>query len=457
MKKISSILLLTVFVFAFFCACAPKDVGGASSAVTESEVLLSSTVETSSVSTESEQQEDKSSSSKKEESSSSEKEPSSSEKEPSSSLKEESSSSKGTIIVQRPGSQSNSQGVKVSPADRNSVILNYFTTSYANSYGTTRNDGYNEMEDIIAAGYVNSVCETTLLRDMAFWKFVIKNDLTVWYDANTLFNSATKSLDDYLAYLYRTIDDYIKPFPERWERFNGVLYNEKIRRGESNDDFISETSAVYRKYGKRTFAILATGEFSDIDGNDGEAADMNKVKGDALKYITDVTFDSHYIDVRDGEHNSALAEKYKDTHPEIVDGKSYYRELTKMLVGAVGHQVNVWYLPCAYTCPIDGGLDGLERADEEYCLAQLNFFYEELANCDNTGGLMLYTYGMSSSNEKKGLKGLKYYLAVENDEEGGEKYKIRPESEKWEKYSQRLKEIVNSFNTQKADIVRRII
>ena len=311
------------------------------------------------------------------------------------------------------------------------------------------------MQDIISAGYVNSLCETSLLRDKEYWKFIIDNDLTVWYDANSLFDSSTTTLDSYLSYLYKTVDQYIIPFPDRWERFNGFIYNEKIRRGEDSDDFVAETQAVYRKYGKRTLAILATGEFSDIDGNDGNAKNMNKFRGDALRYVTDVVFDSFTIDVRDGEHNNAVKEKYQEFMPEVVDGKSYYRELTELLIDRVEHQVNIWFMPCAYNVLTESNADGIERADEEFCLAQLDFFYEELSEYDNTGGLMLYTYGMSSTDEgKRGLRGLKYRLAVENDEGG---YKIRPDEEKWLKYSERLKEIVNDFNTKKAPIIRKIL
>ncbi|MEE1279712.1 MAG: hypothetical protein UHH95_02635 [Oscillospiraceae bacterium] len=448
MKKISSIILLTVFALALFCSCTPKDAEGASSAVAESDIVFSSTVETSSVSTESEQEEDKSSSSKKEESSSS-------EKEPSSSSKEESSSSKPSITIQRPGSQSNSQGIKVAPADRNCVIISGLTTSTANSYGNTTADAMREIEDVMASGYFNSMCcAKSLLRNTDFWELVEKYNFTVWYDASSIFNSSSTDLNGYIEALYNTVDKYIKPFPERWERFNGFWYNEKIRHGESNDDFIAETEAVYKKYGKRTYASIVTAEFSSIEGDYSSAAtkEMNKMKGNAFNYVTDVGFSSYGIDVRDGADNDNLSEKYRDIMPGIVDAKSYFTECARELLMLVDHPVNLWFLPCAYNGPVKGGLDGLKTADEEFCLAQLNFFYDELSNYDYTGGLMLYTYALFSSKENAGTRGLKYYLAIEGDEG----YKIHPETEKWERYSKRLKEIVNNYNSQEASIVIKV-
>ncbi len=459
MRKIGLIIVISIFVLGFMCSCTPKETGGIGSNNAESEIVLSSTVETSSVS---ESEPEKESSSSKKESSSSKKEESSSKKEESSSKKEESSSknesnsSRPSMSVQRPGSTTNSQGIKVAPANRNSVFLRGFDKDAADSYGSHDEDGYREMQDIISAGYVNSISHTYLLRETQFWNFVIANDLTVWYDATTLFDSSAKTLDSYLEYIYKTVDQHIFPHPDRWERFNGFIFDEKIRRGESCEEFVTETQALYRKYGKRTFAILATGEFSDIDGNDGGAKQMNKVGEDTLRYVTDVVFDSSKIDVRDGEHNADVKEKYQQLLPDVVDGKSYYRELTDLLIETVDHAVNIWFMPCAYNGITESNADGLERADEEFCLAQLNFFYEELSNYDNTGGLMIYSYDLSSRDESKGLRGLKYRLVVENDEEGEEQYKIHPEAEKWIKYSERLKEIVYKFNTKKASIVTKV-
>lgn len=143
--------------------------------------------------------------------------------------------------------------------------------------------------------------------------------------------------------------------------------------------------------------------------------------------------------------------------PGIYDGKSYYREYTELLLRLVDYDVNLWYLPCAYTCSVAGGLGGIKKADEDYCFGHLEFFYNELETRQYAGGLMLYVYGLSEKSEKNGTRGLKYHLVIGNGDYASEDiYKIHPETSKWKKYSQRLRQIVSDYNSRKANILRKL-
>ena len=316
------------------------------------------------------------------------------------------------------------------------------------------------MEDVIAAGYVNALSSRENLKKDDFWELILKYDLTVWYSEYATYNSSKKTIDQHFKTLYDIVDNHIKPYPERWERFNGFWFDEHIWRGETNEDFRTVTKTLYQKYGKRTYAVVATGEISGIEGNEdliGTSADeMNKMLPEAFEFVTDAAFDSYGIDVREGAPNNNIADRYKDEMPGIVDGPSYYREYAQLLLRLVGHKVNIWFLPCAYTCTISGGIDGLKKANEDYCLAHLNFFYDELEMHEYAGGLMLYVYGLSEKSENGGTRGLKYHLVVEGDIDSAEVYKLHPETKKWKKYSKRLREIVAKYNSKEVEFIREL-
>ena len=215
------------------------------------------------------------------------------------------------ISVGRPSS--NSQSIKVAPADRKTVVFCGFATDTCDSYGNTREDKLREMEDVIAAGYVNSLSSRENLRKDDFWELIIKYDLTVWYSEYATYNSAKKTIDQHFKTLYDIVDNYIKPYPERWERFSGFWFDEHIWRGETNEDFRTVTKTLYQKYGKRTYAVVATGEISGIEGNEdliGTSADeMNKMLPEAFEFVTDAAFDSYGIDVREGAPNNNIADR----------------------------------------------------------------------------------------------------------------------------------------------------
>lgn len=450
MKRIIASVLVSVFALSVFCACGNSEKVSNSSTVAEPE-KNTSTITTTSEATSEIDTESEESSSKKEDNTS---------KKPTSSK----------VNVGRPGtnSSSNSQSVKVPPSDRKCVVMCGLSTDTANSYGTSREAALMEIADIASAGYINALSDRGNLKKDDWWDVVIENDLTVWYSEFALFDSKKVKADgtkltihEHFKTLYDTIDNYVKPYPERWERFNGFWFDEHIWRGETNEDFVTVTKTLYQKYGKRLYAVVATGEISGIEGNAdliGTTADeMNKMLGSSFKYVTDAGFDSYGIDVRNGALNNDIEHRYENEMPGIYDGKSYYREYTALLERLVDHDFNLWYLPCAYTCSVAGGLDGIKKANEGYCLAHLNFFYDELELRRYAGGLMLYVYGLSAKSENSGTRGLKYHLIVEEGDYASEDlYKLHPETDKWQQYSQRLKQIVKKYNSEKVDILRKL-
>lgn len=450
MKRIISVVLLCIFVLGFACACGKKQSQNNSStnAVTEN----SSTITTNSdvmSETASESENSSDNSSNKEEDSS-----------------QKPTSSKANIT--RPGTSSNSQSVKVSPLDRKCVVMCGLSTDTANSYGTSREAALSEIADIAAAGYINSLSDRGNIKKDDWWEVVIKYDLTVWYSEFALYDSSkvqadgTKlTIDEHFKTLYDTIDNYVKPYPERWERFNGFWFDEHIWRGETNADFVTVTKTLYQKYGKRLYAVVATGEISGVEGNEDligtSAENMKKMLGSSFKYVTDAGFDSYGIDVREGALNGDIKHRYEEEMPGIYDGKSYYREYTELITRLVDHNFNLWYLPCAYTCSVAGGLDGIKKADEGYCLGHLEFFYNELENKRYAGGLMLYVYGLSEKSENNGTRGLKYHLVVENGDYASEDiYKLHPETDKWKRYSEKLRWVVKKYNSQEVPLLKKL-
>ena len=167
----------------------------------------------------------------------------------------------------------------------------------------------------------------------------------------------------------------------------------------------------------------------------------SKVAPEALKYVTDIAFDSYCVDVRFGFENGGFIERIQQKFPGVVDGKTYYSELTKHLVKLVGHDVNVWFFPTTYTTQLWRG----GRADEGYCLGHLEYFCELLMQQKYQGGLCLYNY----KNHPTRLQefGLGTHLVVP-DENG--KQKLWSSIPNWETYSECLKNATRKFKETKA-------
>ncbi len=447
LKKTFAAVLVCALMAVFFCSCAGGGEQNVSSAVASSEAAYSEVETTSEVSSEPETSSEASS------------EQSSSEKE------EESSSSK--IAIVRPGAsseevnseQTSSRGqavtLSVNPADALSIGVYHFTPDWARKMNgdktaETEDERYKEFEDVIAAGYFNTVIVPgSFINKDRFWEICEHYGISVWMSLYSFFNSAKTDIDSYIANSVDPYISYIKSDPERWELFCGFHHEENIWRGQSNADYLTMTQTLYQKYGKRNFTVFATGEFTGYEGNqlqiEMDAADMKKVNPAALKYTTDMAYDSYSVDVRTGASNGGKYQEWQNISPNIVDGQSYYREMTKVMLELLDHDVNVWFFPCSYTTSLWGGINGLTRADESYCLAHLNFFYQHLKEQEYQGGIFLYTYYQFREVEK----GLRNHLVVEDW--AGNQLIALEETEKWYQYSSRLREITSEFKNTKAN------
>ena len=431
MKKIFSILALVCFIIAFSCACA-KDKGGSSSNITENESIYSKN-ETSSLAQTSSKQEDViESSSKKEESSQT--------SVISSEIEQEEQEASSETESKQP-----IRGIK--PADALGVGMYHFSLDWTYNYSKEENprenasleDKIEEFRDVVEAGYVNTIiCPSSYLNNDEMWDILIKNKVSVWVSMWNFYDSSKKSYAEW-AEPYEKELDKLKTNKERWELFCGFHHEENIWRGQSNADFLEMTESLYRKYGKRNMPVFATGEFTGYEGNqnqiDMDATNMKKINPKALAYVTDTAFDSYSVDVRDGYGNGTYIAKINKTYPNVVDGKTYYSEYTKIMLDLYDHDVNVWYFPCGYTTYLWSGL----RADESYCLAHLNFFKELLEEQKYQGGMFLYTYQQFSNAAELGLQS--HLLVTKNFGE----IKLRPKEDKWLTYSERLKEIAAEY------------
>jgi len=352
------------------------------------------------------------------------------------------------------GSSTESGGIiaNVNPAKTTGIGVWHFQPYWTTNYGTSVEKRMEEFEDVLKEGYFNTVIVSEqYAANEQFWEICIENNVSVWMSIYSFYNSSKTTINAFMANVDK-IASKIQSNPEWWSNFNGFEHEENILRGQSNADFLASTEALYKKYGKRNFVCHGTGEFTNFEGNQNQinmdATNIKKVNPQALKYITDAGLDSYSVDVRDGAPNGNKYKEWQSVSPNIVDGKTYFSEHTKVLLSLYDHDVNVWFLPCAYTTYLWGGLNGLKRADEAYCLAHLEFFYDLLNEYEFKGGMFLYTYKDNTKNVLE--QGMQSHLVVESSTGG---YKLCPDEAKWEKYSKRLKEMTSEFKSKQASLI----
>ena len=442
LKKIFSVLLVCAVSVTFFCACGDKEGLINSSGIPSSEAAYSE-VETSS--------ETSSNTSNKTSSEESSKLSTSSKDEKNSSEKGNSTSSKIEVGISSNETNSENTSSKseeirkgIKPSEALQIGAFHFNPKWTTNYGKDEHARMLELKNVLKAGYFNTLqVELPYAANQKMWEICLENDVSVWILLYSYFDSSEETIDEYISEVDKAVS-VIRSNPEWWDNFCGFAFEESIWRGQTNADFLTESEALYKKYGKRNHVVLATGEFTGVEGNElqlGVSADqMKKMLPSSFKYCTDVAFDSYSVDVRTGAYNGSIINNTAKELPGVVDGQSYYRELTKLLVRLAGHSVNVWFYPCVYT----PGLWGGGRADEDYCLAHLEFFDLLLAEQDYQGGLMLYTYTQFSDANEIGLQS---HLVVQNLE--GD-ILLRPNQEKWYRYSTRLGEITTKYKETKA-------
>jgi len=327
---------------------------------------------------------------------------------------------------------------------------------WCDSYGTSFEDREREFRENVEAGYfntyflnVNDLGKGYLLKEI---EIIAKHGYTFWL-AMDKFNSSSEiyTFDEALEYHRSQLEMIINAITKMGYRDNlmGMIWDEPIWNGQTNKDFLAESEMFYKKFGLRTFPVFATGEFSGIEGNlETPSEMMGKVAPEALKYVTDVAFDSYGVDVRleDKYVNGAQAGRYSawadELGVEVKNGRDYYIGYKQLLKKRVGHDVNIWYFPTAYNWPINNG----GEADEEFCIAHLKFMAEDLMKEKYQGGIALYTYYAHQDNR------ISFAQRCDIKDKRG-KYTRYPEHEKWEKYCKVLRETKIKFDSTKAKTV----
>ncbi len=336
----------------------------------------------------------------------------------------------------------------VNPTDALAIGVYHFHPRWTKNYGEEIEKRIEEFEDVLKSGYFNTVIvETNYLNNDEFWRVILENDCTVWLSIWEFFKSEEKTYDEWFKEHGEQVD-ILRQNPERWERFCGFHFDEPVWRGQTNADFLEMTKRMRLDYNKRIFPVFATGEFLDSEGNamqlkmDGK--DMKKVMPQALKYVTDIAYDSYSVDVREGYGNGSYIDKMHEKLPGIVDGPTYYIEVAKVLENMVDHEVNYWYFPTCYTCGLWRG----GRIGEGFCEGHLKFMKELVKQHKHPGGLMLYTYTQFSNPKEIGLQD---HIIIK-DAEGNQK--LRPDSEKWHDYSALLRRVTQEFKETKVDLIK---
>ena len=314
---------------------------------------------------------------------------------------------------------------------------------YCTNYGTDFASREREFADVVKQGYFNTYMIAMNEYMLTELKYISEAGATFWLSSPG-FSTArgddiNKVMQDTKVYI-----DLIKD-AGCYDLFQGWFWDEPIWHGMPNSDYLILTEALYKTFGKRSCPVFATGEFTNSEGNDlGISADeMNKILPATCKYLTDVGFDSYSVDVRDGASNGGK-NKYDQwsaaTGRTIQSGKEYYRAFAAYLREYVGHDVNYWWWPTAYTNSLWGGLGGIKTADEEFCIAHLNFMCEEAMKDELAGGVMLYTYPVTSTGNY-----LSFAQVMDVKGDTGD-WAIQPEIEKWEEYCKILREWCKKFN-----------
>ncbi len=482
MNKLISVALLAVMLLGILSACKNKDNDAASSNITSSDAAYSE------VSTQSQTSSKENVSSKEESKKPAESTPSKAEntsKVENTSKAETSSKAEVSSKVDVQNTVSTNIIQTVGPSKFLEIGVYHFEPHWTTHYGTDENSRFKEFEDVVSQGYFNSViCSGTYFGHEKFWEIVKKYDLKVWlscysyYDSEKLDSKGKPVVTTIDTWVQNTAEKYVSRIrndQEKFKYFQGFFFDETIWRGQSNRDFLTMTEALYKKYGRRIHVCESMFIFKnwgstadDVDMDFECTADYRNAmtpaskpfgNSKAFKYVTDIGLDYYYFDVRDGTKTTASLEKYMKAFPEIKSGADFYKVMYEFMTKAIGENKNIWYWPCSYTTSIYTELNEYKdpndpnkmlRANEDYCLAQLEFFKDLLLEQKYQGGIYLYNYIDADAKTKPFERGLVSHLVVW-DKYGNQL--LQSSEPKWSLYSRRLQSICEEFRNTKANQV----
>ncbi len=329
----------------------------------------------------------------------------------------------------------------------------HFSPTWCDSFGSDEKSRMREFREVVEQGYFNTFLLPTDKYLVEATRIVAENGGTVWLGAGK-FNSEKNTIENYTKNIKAKLDALEKEGLR--DVVLGFYWDEPIWHGQKNGDFLAQSKVNYTVFGLRNFPVFATGEFSKLEGNEanlgGVTADqMRKLDPACAIYITDAAYDSYSVDVRDGASNGGpnqFAKWQKNVSDKVVDGKSYYTEYKNLLKKHIGHEVNYWYYPTAYFCHLYGGLGGITYSDEDYCIAHLEFMAEDIMKDEHPGGLIIYTYYTFSDSTG-------FHKRMDLADSFGN-YKIYHDYEKWEKYSDALRNTTAKFNSIKTNPITNL-
>lgn len=432
MKKVVSILLAGLFTVCLLASCNDGS-ENLSSALVSSETAQ--TEEVSSKDNESEKV------------SSKPKENSSTVTTTSAPAADKTSSNNKPLFGRNSSSQSESQSIKYYNKGTIGLGSHEFRLDLCTAAGDDYKSKLEEFSDVVNEGYFNTYfvsLDETILDQM---KVIAESGGTVWISGTrSVTETNIDSIIDDIKFYLDLLDDHGYK-----DLVNGVYWYEPLWEGAiTNSEFLKITKAIYQKLGLRNFPTFAPHNFVGATGNETEeqADKDNIILPSSLKYVTDISFTSYGYDVRGGVKisDSKLESLHNTISPEIKTTEDYYTCLQEKLHNYTGHPVNTWYYACAYDVSVAVGLDGLRKADEDYCIAHLEFMSNDVLKSEYQGGIIIHKYYI-----KNGGTGFQRHLPLK-DARG--KYKYYSSDEKWDNYGRTLKKVKEKFDSQKANTAK---
>lgn len=306
----------------------------------------------------------------------------------------------------------------------------HFSSKFATNVGVTEAEILGELREVLEEGYVNLLYlapDEKYLAGAA--ALAAEFDCDIWLSPQR-YNSKRQTIGMYLEPVEAAIATITAAGAK--DNLVGFYWDEPFLNGMTGADFLTMTKTLFEKYGLRNNPVL--GKDTLFDGT---------VTAEALAYVTDIGWDTYSFDLTeaaksDANQNAHLAELSEEHGVTFTTAEEYLRWYHGYVMSFFeGRDVNVWFWPGAYTTYLWTG----EVADEAVVIENLKFFEKLLYEQKNPGGLVLYNYYNSTTNENE--KGLANHLVV-LDDEGNQV--LFPRANKWIDYSNILKAMTARFN-----------
>ncbi len=457
MKK-SSLALILAFILAFsvFVGCSKTPADNGSSTITTSEDATES--ETSST-------ESKNSSTESKNSSTTGKNSSNESKTASAGISPEdwAGDEDNGNTEETKTSSTTSSGIKQYKNPKNLGLVAYHCSVFwCNSAGaelpdkiwdTPYEDRLEEFRRVVEAKYFNQYFLTADNGDDNAWlndmdivveeaKIIAENGGSFWLYVN--YNPQEETLKQYEEKL-RGILNTLEKVGCR-ELVNGIHWDEPYYNNYSLKDLQDQMRINYTVFGLRNFPVFGLSEFSEVSPRTNKKGDpMPQVTPEYSKYITDAGFDYYSVDVRDGANNGGAYNYYTNLLGTAINsGKGVYWAYEDKLELDIGHNFNLWHFPCAYAMPTWAGT----TADEDYCIAHLEFMAEDILNENYGGGIALYTYHTHTQSHKRVALQERIPLKDKNGN-----YLYYKNQEKWEDYFKVVKKYYDIFTAKKVKYI----